>query len=351
MVGQTALVWPGDANNNGEANSYDLLYLGYAFGMQGAVRPNSSSNWSAQSSPLWGVVFPPNQLDVTHADCNGDGIIDHLDIAVLNQNYGLTHTVVPDPILIGAAGIDPTVEIRRTTTDTLTPGATEIFEIHLGPSHVNNFHGISFTINYDTAYVDSVVHFFPAIGWITNNGQDPVIQISNDYLEANPTNGKHGRIDVAYSRINQQNIFGTGIIGLFSITMEENVSGKTGGLPANFEFEVTNIRMVDASLNLQPTVPSVSIFTILTSNHSPIIEDASLIVYPNPASENITILSENTGLNQVEIIDINGRLVRSFHFTEEQQVEIQLYDFSKGIYILKLTTKEGILLKKLIISD
>lgn len=349
MVAQTGLVWPGDANNNGEVNSFDLLYLGYAYGEQGVVRPNATTIWQAETAPLWGVTYPLNLVDLAHADCDGSGTVDNLDVTVLNQNYGLTHTVVPDVLLTGTPGIDPTVEIKRTVSDTLTPGASEIFEIHLGPGHINNFHGISFTINYDTAYVESVDNFFPAVGWITNNGQDTIIQVAHDYLEPNPTNALNGRIDVAYSRINKQNVFGSGFIGLFSITMEENVSGKTGSLPVNFEFEVTNIRMVDADLNLIPTVPSVSDFIIITNNQSPIIEDASLIVYPNPAQDICRITSENLEINHLEIIDLNGRTIQS-GIIDSQEFEIQLYDLPKGIYILKFNTPKGIIVRKLMVS-
>jgi len=350
-----AQVWPGDINNNGEVNSIDLLYLGYAYGTQGAQRPNPSTNWLAQTAaPAWGTTFPTNQLDVSYADCDGDGIIDIFDVDVIEQNYHLTHNnVVPYVLLTGTAGIDPAVEVKRTTTDTLVPGNQEYFELHLGPNHVNNFYGISFTISFDTTYVDSVVNVFPAIGWITNNGQDNVIQVSNAYLEPNAVNGKNGRIDVAYSRTNGQKIFGTGIIGIFSIVMEEHVSGRYSGLPVDFEFEILNIRMVDPLLNLMPTVPSISEFYILTTNNSaPLIqEETNLIVYPNPASDYTTVYSENIEINQVEIIDINGRLVRTLQISNAHRFDIQLYDLQKGVYILKLSTQEGLLLKKLMITD
>lgn len=350
-----AQVWPGDVNNNGEVNSIDLLYLGYAYGTQGAQRPNPSTNWLAQAAaPAWGANFPTNLLDVSYADCDGDGNIDNLDVDVIEQNYHLTHNnVSPYVLLNGTPGIDPAVEVKRTTTDTLVPGNQEYFELHLGPNHVNNFYGISFTVSFDTTYVDSVVNVFPAIGWITNNGQDNVIQVSNTYLEPNAANGKNGRIDVAYSRTNGQKVFGTGIIGIFSIVMEEHVIGRYSGLPVDFEFEVLNVRMVDPMLDLIPTVPSISEFYILTTdNSSPIIlQESNLTVYPNPASDIATIYSENLEINQLDIIDISGRRVRTLQLTNENLIEMQVNDLPEGIYILKFITKEGILLRKFMVSD
>jgi|GEM_PF-1384342 len=348
-----AQLWPGDINNNGEVNGVDLLHLGYAYGALGPVRPNASTNWLAQAAaPNWGMSFPNNQIDISFADCSGDGVIDDLDILVIEQNFHLTHTVVPDPIILGLPGIDPSIEVRRTSTDTLTPGALEVFEIHFGPTHISNFYGVSFTISYDTAYVDSVVKVLPATGWITNFGQDKVIQVSNSYITPNPANGKNGRIDISYSRTNGQTIFGTGIAGLFAIIMEDNVNGKMPGT-IDIEFEVLDIRMTDAALNLWPTVPSLSVFPladslVLTTTHFPVDEkETAVLIYPNPALDHCTVLLENATISQLEIIDLNGSVISRKEIANSTSVEFELNNLSNAIYILKITTSKGIVFRKL----
>lgn len=355
-VNLNAQLWPGDVNNNGEVNSFDLLYLGYAYGALGPTRPNASTNWIAQTAaPSWGNQFPTNLIDISYADCDGNGIVEDQDILVINQNYQLTHTVVPDPILVGLPGLDPTVEVKRSTTDTLTPGALEIFEIHLGPSHISNFYGVSFTISYDTAYVDSVVKVLPATGWITNNGQDKVIQVDQEYILPNSANGKDGRIDVAYSRTNGLPVFGTGIVGLFAIIMEDNVNGK---LPTDidFEIEVIDVRMTDPFLNFIPTVPSISNFlivsdtTTLNNTQNLLLDDKSIQIYPNPASDFCSISSPVLPFNQVEVIDMKGRTIQTHVVENSFDVQIDVNHLPKGIYIIKLFTNKGILLKKLILT-
>lgn len=355
LFGLTSLqaqVWPGDINNNGEVSSFDLLFLGYAYGQQGASRPNPSTNWIAQTAaPLWGTSFPGSQLDISYGDCDGNGVIDLQDVTVIQQNYGLQNSSYsPGVILTGIPGQDPTVEIKRTTNDTLTPGALEAFEIHFGQNHVNNFYGISFTISYDTAYVDSVVNVYDAAGWITNNGQDAVIQVYDSYIQPNSANGKDGRIDVAYSRINGLPVFGFGFVGLFSIIMEENVSGKTGSPPIDFEFEVLNIEMVDEALNIQPTVPSISEFIILTNNQTPIIKEPELLMFPNPASSEVTLFSEQVNIEQLEIIDINGQRILDIT-VQSTEITIPIQDLSNGMYIVKLSTPHGLVIRKLLISN
>lgn len=352
-----AQLWPGDVNNNGEVTSFDLLYLGFAYGAQGAVRPNASTNWLAQTAaPSWGASFPSNSNDISFADCNGDGVVDDLDILVIEQNYHLTHTVVPDQLIPGTPGLDPSVEVKRTTSDTLMAGATELFEIHLGPGHISDFYGISFTIAYDTANVDSFLQVLPATGWITNNGQDKVIQVAKNYIRPNSVNGKDGRIDISYSRTNGQSVMGSGIVGLFAIVMEDNVNGKKSSA-IDIEMEVIDIRMADPLLNLSPTVPSISNFvlvqdsSILLNTELQIIsEEKDFLIYPNPASASCTVSNEELTFNRLEVISMNGVVLQVYQFRETHVYSVELNHLPKGIYILKLKTEKGIILKKLVLS-
>jgi hypothetical protein len=63
-------------------------------------------------------------------------------------------------------------------------------------------------------------------------------------------------------------------------------------------------------------------------------------VYPNPASEFICIESENT-LQQVELYDFGGRLLRSVN-ANENKIQLSIDQLQKGIYLLKIRTDRGI---------
>ncbi len=79
-------VYPGDFNNDGTANTIDLLYWGLVEGSIGYPRPTATSNWTSQTAYWWEAV---------HEDGNGDGIVDFNDIAVLVQNYDSTYLPIP----------------------------------------------------------------------------------------------------------------------------------------------------------------------------------------------------------------------------------------------------------------
>jgi len=348
-----AQIWPGDIDNNGKAEHVDLLYMGYAFGEVGAQRATISIDWLPQSNGvLWGITFPGTILDFSYADCNGDGVVDELDVDAITTNYAQIHqTFVPAPLLIGTPGVDPTVLVKRNSTDTLTQGNLEFFELHFGGGHFTNFYGVSFTVSFDSTYVDSVLQVFPATGWITNNNQDQVITASNVYFEPNPVNGLHGRIDIAYSRTSGVPIMGSGLMGLFAIVMEDNINGfAPGSVP--LDMEVIDIRLVDEQLNFKPTVPSVSNFVILTNtNDSYFKENSSIHVFPNPASNSINIESDKNEITGIELYNLQGQLVEFEVYNYDALVKLEVSPSLNGSYILKIKTPDGMLIRRVMIIN
>jgi hypothetical protein len=67
----------------------DILPIGLYWEKTGPLRPNASSNWSAQPCPEW---KPKN---ATYADANGDGIVNQADINVVGLNWGKRHSFLP----------------------------------------------------------------------------------------------------------------------------------------------------------------------------------------------------------------------------------------------------------------
>ena len=71
-------------------------------------------------------------------------------------------------------------------------------------------------------------------------------------------------------------------------------------------------------------------------------------VYPNPTRDKIIIEnSENVNIESISLIDLNGRVLLNF---EKYIKEIDLSGFSKGIYLLKLTYGNEIIIKKIVIE-
>ena len=143
-------VFPGDANNNGIVDHCDILPIGYAFGEVGPARLEESNEAYEQVvTVLWEEAFPDGN-NYAHADANGDGIIDFMDLTTVFYNYDISYEeTVPLPLISGTPGIDvPIYFDMPDLTEPLTAGSTLDIPLYLGTESipVNNLHGLAFTI-------------------------------------------------------------------------------------------------------------------------------------------------------------------------------------------------------------
>lgn len=87
--------------------------------------------------------------------------------------------------------------------------------------------------------------------------------------------------------------------------------------------------------------------TFLNTTNAQITID-KFSVYPNPAKDFIKIVSEdNLKIKNVEITDLNGRIIKSEIVNELLDVEINLTSISKGIYLLKINTEDKFIYKRI----
>ena len=73
--------------------------------------------------------------------------------------------------------------------------------------------------------------------------------------------------------------------------------------------------------------------------------DTQIVMYPNPVNNKLFIKSQSEDLIKVEIYSVFGNLVKS---TTKNLNEINVEDLSSGLYLIKIFTLEGSVLKKLI---
>lgn len=72
-------------------------------------------------------------------------------------------------------------------------------------------------------------------------------------------------------------------------------------------------------------------------------------IYPNPAN-NVLNLSVKNGLivNEVTMVDINGRIVKSLTNAIDSEIEINVSDLTSGVYMLNVNTDEGVATSKFV---
>ena len=118
---------------------------------------------------------------------------------------------------------------------------------------------------------------------------------------------------------------------LLSSSLFDNAGG--GGIQ---EMEGFTINVIDASQ-----------VGIIESNTS-----AQLNVYPNPTSGifNLTSSQTMTSPSQIQILDLNGRIVFNKQFnliTAGQQIQIDLSNMASGVYVLQIANEDSIITKKI----
>ena len=71
-------------------------------------------------------------------------------------------------------------------------------------------------------------------------------------------------------------------------------------------------------------------------------------VYPIPANNNLTIEAQNNELTNLELLNVNGKLILKKEFTQSTSLDVSY--IAKGMYYLNLKTDEGKLTKQIIIE-
>ncbi|GAA3638150.1 T9SS type A sorting domain-containing protein [Flavivirga jejuensis] len=78
------------------------------------------------------------------------------------------------------------------------------------------------------------------------------------------------------------------------------------------------------------------------------ISTSNFKIYPNPAKDYITIQSKDLKINSIEIFDLLGKSIYSK--IEPSDNKINVSNFSKGIYLLKLESEGKSLAKKIVVQ-
>ncbi len=88
--------------------------------------------------------------------------------------------------------------------------------------------------------------------------------------------------------------------------------------------------------------------TLLGVNSNTPFADNKLSVYPNPTVNTVNVTSTAGVLSNVEISDINGRIVKNVKIDNVNESQISVSELNTGVYMMKITSDQGTVTKKLI---
>lgn len=74
---------------------------------------------------------------------------------------------------------------------------------------------------------------------------------------------------------------------------------------------------------------------------------AQFSVFPNPATDVINVANVQ-GLNAIQIVDLNGRTVKSVNFGGVSEASVNVSDLTAGVYMMNIATEKGTSTQKIV---
>ncbi len=315
---QADLVFPGDCNHDMVANNFDFLSIGLGYGFTGPERPAASLDWQGQLAFDFDSVMVSG-LNYKHVDSDGNGLIDLEDAEAIDLNYGLTHQngkTVDEQ----AEGYEITLELPENVEE----GQAISIPIQIGTEEepIEGFYGLAFSVFFQSNYLEE--------GSISLNFSDSWLGVEDqDFISFYRVFHEEGRIDVAVTLINHQNISGYGDIGVVETVMDNDIQGK---LQLDFVLSVSRIKGLSANeteLEFANTEFTAPVDGPANINR----KDVQLVLYPNPG-DGLLFFQSSEEVDRFEVYDLQGRMLHST-FRETQQS--QLFDLSMlkdGVYLV-----------------
>lgn len=346
MQSAQAQVYPGDANDDGTVNHFDILYIGYAYGSYGPIRPDTSVDYAEAAAPLlWTVVFP-DSTNFAFADTDGNGLVDFSDFLTVYQNYG-SKRVNPKPNVLptGNAAFDPQLRLEMPAPNRIfREGGTFEIPIFLeGPrgDSIASVNGIAFSLEYDPQIFKEITLDFDD-SWLGTGNELFYFQI--------PTNN---RLDAAVTRFGRNPVRGVGQVAKLRGVIEDDLIALLTRDSIKTTLKAQYIKMVDGDFQDVVTAGSEAILTIYDSAMSVPTDELPLQqliqIFPNPTSDALHVQA-SVSMQRVEIFNLQGQQLAHWQLKNAYSLGLSLDNQAAGLVFIKIYTERGILLQKVIIQ-
>jgi len=217
---------------------------------------------------------------------------------------------------------------------TLKPGETMRLPIILGDAATpaNNAYGTAFTIQYDPAIIDTAsVSLEFTESWLGIYNQDFIGLYKNF--------GTSGKIEAAFTRLNQQNVSGSGTIGYLKLRVRDDLTGNPIA-----RFTTQEPLLISALEEVIPVEPMTTEASITTSTFEAWL-DSSITVFPNPAKEILNIHATDVNIENISIYNTHGQLV----LQDKNRTTLSVKSLQTGFYWCKIQTDKGVITKRIVV--
>ena len=231
--------------------------------------------------------------------------------------------------------VTPTTTIRYVTYDASLDGGN-------GGFWVGNFNTDFFAISMTGAQLSSITAATHTCTGVYGLALDSATNTLYAYAQMAPSNDVIVPVSLPSGTPSQAyDVFAN------DLSTEGTTSSLAGGIFVSNEVILGQTTIIGVS----QATPSNMLFGINAATLSNTNFDSSeFSVYPNPANDIVTISSSSIALNNVEMTDLNGRVVKNLNLGGVSNSEISIADLATGIYLLKINSNNGTITKKLVVE-
>jgi hypothetical protein len=183
------------------------------------------------------------------------------------------------------------------------------------------------------------------IGEIVNESSQNIIH-QGDILIAYVGNMRRGVTEARFVPDLNRYVF---ILTMFSNLNQEKMSFKLKSSDENFEKEISDEVVVSANEVIGQSMSPFPLHLSAVTGLSGAENDRILSVYPNPVADKFQIKSDMR-INSITISGLSGNSVLYLSNTSGKTMLIDTQNLAPGLYLLKIETSNGPIIRKLVKS-
>ena len=298
--------------------------------------------WVAQWVDEWSVQ-QTSGVNTKHVDCDGNGVVDSLDLLPILANYGFIHAKTQQSF---KGPNDPLLSLNI-PQDTSGVSDTIAIPVEFGTmaQPADSVYGLAFSVIYDATLIDSVYGVTVDYGnsWLGTKGIDMITLDTNFY--------NNGRIDIAMVRTDGNKQSGFGNVCTLNLITIDNLSGKQPYIYETLKLELVDVKVIDnhelsLPYNIKNDSMVIEMLDIVISAEDVEIDD-DVVVYPNPAS-NLVNIKTNQEISNISLYNSVGQLIRTISLNERKvHYSVDLGGLENGVYFINIVSGDRIINKRI----
>ncbi len=328
-------VLPGDTNADGQVDHRDVLNIGLIHGAAGPARPTPSTNFTEQLAERWNLNLP-NNLDRANADADGNGVIEDIDLSLVDNYY---EQVAPDNTFTLAPDISDNGGPAFRIESPVTVDAGQPSELSIALGDGNNADAVGYAMAFALEFDPDQV----AINDLTLDLANAFL--GDDLLTLNKVSTvSSGRIEVALSRKDQTN---TTTPGGEVVRISYTPLARSDNDSYPFSLRVIPnafLRSDGSSAPIQGATAEITVTGTVATREPTWAEDLQLV--PNPYTAGpLSLRGQLPRITGIRVLGLSGRCLQTYSGNVRQ---LDLAGLPAGVYLVKINTVDGQVTRKVV---